>query len=126
LKLENRPIHFREIYQRLHQLAQVEDELIHHSWHRRYNLKSIKNELIKHSDFVLVGRGTYALKEWGLIGGTAKELILKFLKKEKKIRKEKLWQIISKLRPIKKSSFTIYLNEIKNLRQENDYLIYHD
>jgi len=126
LKLENRPMHFREIYQRLHQLAQVDDELIHYFWHRRYNLSSIKNELIKHPDFVLVSRGTYALKEWGFIGGTAKELILEFLKKEKKIRKEKLWQIISELRPIKKSSFTIYLNEIKNLRQEDGYLIYHD
>lgn len=123
-KLENKPLHFQEIYQKLDQLAQAEDDLIHYFWHRKYNLNSIKNELINHPDFVLVGRGVYGLREWRLVEGTAKDLILGFLKTRKKISKEELWQKISELRSIKKSTFNIYLKEIKNLKQENNYLIY--
>jgi len=126
LRLEKRPMHFKEIYQKLHQLAKIEDDLIHYFWHKTYNPNSIKNELLKHREFVLVSRGTYGLKEWGLTEGTAKDLILKLLKQEKRIHKEKLWQTISNLRLIKRTSFNIYLKKIKNLKQENDYLIYHD
>jgi len=125
LRLEKKPMHFQEIYKKLHQLAKIEDDLIHYFWHKTYNPNSIKNELLKHQEFVLVGRGTYGLREWDLVEGTAKDLILKFLKQEKKIHKEKLWQKISNLRSIKRSSFNIYLKTIKNLKQENDYLIYH-
>jgi len=61
-KLEKKPLHFREIYQKLDELAKIEDELIHYSWHKNYNVNSIKNELIRHPDFVLVKRGVYYLK----------------------------------------------------------------
>jgi hypothetical protein len=61
-KLEKRPLHFREIYQKLHELAKIEDESIHYFWHKNYNVNSIKNELIRHPDFVLVKRGIYYLK----------------------------------------------------------------
>jgi hypothetical protein len=61
-KLEKRPLHFREIYQKLHELAKIEDEAIHYFWHKNYNVNSIKNELIRHPDFILVKRGVYYLK----------------------------------------------------------------
>ncbi|MCK5460822.1 hypothetical protein KAI58_02465 [Candidatus Gracilibacteria bacterium] len=37
--------------------------------------QAIHNELIRHDDFVLVGRGIYALNEWGLPSGTVCDLI---------------------------------------------------
>ena len=37
--------------------------------------QDIHNELIRHDDFVLVGRGIYALNEWGLPSGTVCDLI---------------------------------------------------
>ena len=61
-KLEKKPLHFREIYQKLHKLSEIKDELIHYFWHKNYNINSIKNELIRHPDFVLVKRGVYYLK----------------------------------------------------------------
>ncbi|GIW67207.1 MAG: hypothetical protein KatS3mg096_075 [Candidatus Parcubacteria bacterium] len=61
-KLERRPMHFKEIYQKLHQLAKVEDESIHYYWHKTYNPNSIRNELIKHNEFVLIKPGVYVLK----------------------------------------------------------------
>jgi len=61
-KLEKKPLHFREIYQKLHELAKIKDESIHYFWHKNYNINSIRNELIRHPDFVLIKRGVYCLK----------------------------------------------------------------
>jgi hypothetical protein len=61
-KLEKKPFHFREIYQKLHELARIEDESIHYFWHKNYNINSIKNELIRQPDFILIKRGVYYLR----------------------------------------------------------------
>jgi hypothetical protein len=62
-KLEKKPLHFREIYQKLDELSKVEDEVIHYFWHRNYNINSIKNELIRHKDFIAIKKGFYYLKD---------------------------------------------------------------
>jgi hypothetical protein len=40
----------------------------------------VHNELIRNKDFVLVGRGIYALKEWGYEPGTVSHVIEAILK----------------------------------------------
>jgi predicted DNA-binding protein YlxM (UPF0122 family) len=122
LKKEQKPLHYSEIYKTLHNLEKFED--VSERWFKKYNINSLRNELIKHPEFVLVGRGKYGLKEWGLVEGTAKELIIKILKERKRIEKEKLWQIISSLKEIKPSSFYLYLKQMKNVREVNGYLEY--
>lgn len=37
--------------------------------------QAIHNELIRHEEFVLVGRGQYGLKEWGMVEGTVCDVI---------------------------------------------------
>lgn len=44
--------------------------------------QAIHNELIKDGRFVLIGRGIYALKEWGYKKGTVADIIAAVLKKE--------------------------------------------
>lgn len=44
--------------------------------------QAIHNELIKDKRFVLVGRGIYALKEWGYKKGTVADIIADVLRKE--------------------------------------------
>jgi hypothetical protein len=61
-KIEKRPLHFKEIYQKLNEITTIKDPMIHYLWYKNYNLNSIKNELIRHPDFVLVKRGVYYLK----------------------------------------------------------------
>lgn len=127
LKNENRPLHFTSIHKKLKEFQEKDDEFLSFSWKRDYNVKSIKNELIKNPKFILVGKGTYALKEWGLLPGTSKEVLVKFLKKYKKIKIEDLWNLVSKHRPIKKTSFYIYLKDLKNkIERRDNFLIYHD
>jgi DNA-directed RNA polymerase delta subunit len=43
--------------------------------------QAIHNELIKDKRFVLIGRGIYALKEWGYEKGTVADIISDVLKK---------------------------------------------
>ncbi len=44
--------------------------------------QAIHNELIKDKRFVLIGRGIYALREWGYKKGTVADVITQILKKE--------------------------------------------
>ncbi|MFA7244393.1 MAG: HTH domain-containing protein [Patescibacteria group bacterium] len=43
---------------------------------------TVHNELIADARFVLIGRGIYALKEWGYAPGTVKDIIIAVLKQE--------------------------------------------
>jgi len=124
LENEGKPLHFKEITEKLNSSVDIKDDLVNNYWRKKYNFNSVKNELIKHNEFVLVGKGFYALKEWNLTAGTAKEVLLNLLKKNKKILKEKLWQEVSSSKILKRTSFEIYLKKIQNLRQEGEYLIY--
>lgn len=72
-------------------------------------LQTVHNELIRDQRFILVGRGTYALAEWGYYPGQVREVIYKVLKEAKKpLTKEKILEKVLKQRLVKKN--TIFLN----------------
>lgn len=72
--------------------------------------QTVHNELIKDSNrFVLVGRGLYALKEWGYEPGTVKDVIQSILKKENSgMEKEAIVTAVLSRRFVKEN--TILLN----------------
>ena len=71
--------------------------------------QAIHNELIKDSRFVLVGRGIYALKEWGYSKGTVADVITDVLKKAgKPLHREEIVKEVLKSRYVKET--TILLN----------------
>ena len=69
----NKPMHFSDIA-----------KSIKASGFKRKDVttQAIHNELIKDKRFVLVGRGIYALKEWGYEKGTVADIISEILRKE--------------------------------------------
>lgn len=72
-------------------------------------VESLHNELIKDPRFVLIGRGIYALREWGYVPGEVKEIILKILKeKGRPMTKEEILKEIQKQRIVK--PMTVFLN----------------
>ena len=72
LKRHNKPLHFRKI-----------TDHINLYWVNKKSLpQTVHNELIKDDRFVLVGRGTYGLTEWGLKGGTVREIIFNLFKEK--------------------------------------------
>ena len=93
-KREQKPLHFIDI-------ANLIDNNAH--------AQTVHNELIKDERFVLVGRGTYALREWGYEPGTVREIISKILEEEKTpVSKEQLLKKVQKQRLVKDN--TILLN----------------
>ncbi len=86
------------------------------------NFQTVHNKLIKDPQFVLVGRGIYALKEWGYEPGTVQELISNILKQEKQplSKKEILEKILSQ-RQVKPSTVILNLGNKKFfLKSEDD------
>lgn len=71
--------------------------------------QAIHNELIKDKRFVLIGRGIYALKEWGYEKGTVADIITEVLKKSgEPLHRDEIVKQVLKSRYVKET--TILLN----------------
>jgi len=71
--------------------------------------QAIHNELIKDKRFVLIGRGIYALKEWGYKKGTVADVIAEVLHKEGgPLHRDEIVRRVLKSRQVKET--TILLN----------------
>ncbi len=71
--------------------------------------QAIHNELIKDGRFVLIGRGIYALKEWGYKKGTVADIITEVLKKAgEPLHRDEIVKRVLKSRYVKET--TILLN----------------
>jgi predicted Zn-ribbon and HTH transcriptional regulator len=105
-KKEKRPLHFREV-----------TELINSSKDKKISqpralVQTVHNELIKDSRFVLVGRGLYALREWGYSPGTVQEIIAQILKENQRpLSKEEIIEKVLQQRIVKPNTILINLNK---------------
>jgi hypothetical protein len=71
--------------------------------------QAIHNELIKDKRFVLIGRGIYALREWGYNRGTVADVIAEVLRKEGgPLHRDEIVKRVLKSRHVKET--TILLN----------------
>ncbi len=100
LQEKHEPMHFSEIAKAIRES----------DFKRRdVTVQAIHNELIKDSRFVLIGRGIYALKEWGYKKGTVADIIIEVLKKEGgPLHRDEIVKRVLKLRQVKET--TILLN----------------
>jgi predicted Zn-ribbon and HTH transcriptional regulator len=100
LHVNGKPLHFNEIA-----------KAIKGSEFKRKDVttQAIHNELIKDSRFVLIGRGIYALKEWGYAKGTVADIITDVLKKaDEPLHRDEIVKRVLKSRQVKET--TILLN----------------
>ena len=103
LRRAKKPMHFVNIAE-----AIVESKFDH----KKVTVQAVHNELIRYPQFVLVGRGLYALKEWGYEEGTVTDIIESLLKKKSPMTKQDIIKGVLKQRQVKKG--TISLNLQKN------------
>ncbi len=97
-KKEGKPLHFREV-------AGLIDSALPQTVH---------NELIKDSRFVLVGRGIYALEEWGYERGVVKDIIFKILKEANKpLAKGEILEKTLRQRLVKENTILLNLSNKK-------------
>lgn len=111
-KKEEKPLHFRTI-------AQLIDQMGLGGGERKAHAQTVHNELIKDQRFVLVGRGTYALKEWGYVPGTIKEVITRVLKEKNGAPQEDVVKEVLAQRLVAKNTVLINLNN-KKFFHKND------
>ncbi len=102
LKKTTQPLHFVEIANKIIESA-FDKKVV--------TVQAVHNELIRYDQFVLVGRGLYALKEWGYKKGTVSEIIESLLKKKSPMSKQDIINGVLKQRQVKKGTISLNLQK---------------
>lgn len=103
------PMHFREVA-----------KAIQDTFGKKTHVATTHNELIKDSRFVLVGRGYYALAEWGYKPGVVREVIKEIIQKEGPLTKEDIVDRVLKERFLKKNTILVNLQNPKYFTKLSD------
>lgn len=109
MKQHGSPMHFSEVTQ-----------AIKKNLSEPAHLQTVHNELIKDDRFVLVGRGLYALREWGYQPGTVKDVIKNILASSGPLPKEKVIEKVLKERHVKTATILINLQDKRNFKSLDD------
>jgi len=103
-KKEEKPLHFADVANLIEKLPFPSQSKIHTA--------TVHNELIKDERFVLVGRGLYALKEWGYEPGVVKDIIIKTLRDSKKsLSKKEILDKVLEQRLVKENTIALNLQD---------------
>ena len=103
LKKTGEPLHFMDIANRIRD-AEFD--------HKNVTVQAVHNELIRYPEFVLVGRGLYALKEWGYEPGTVADVIEKILKDKGPLSKKEIIAEVAKQRTVKVGTISLNLQKM--------------
>ncbi|MEI7777444.1 MAG: sigma factor-like helix-turn-helix DNA-binding protein [bacterium] len=103
------PIHFKEVAKAIGEM-----------FNKKAHVATTHNELIKDPRFVLVGRGLYALSEWGYLSGVVKEVIKKVLEKHGPLTKDEIIAKVLKERYVKKNTVLVNLQNPKFFKKDKE------
>ncbi|MEI6238673.1 MAG: sigma factor-like helix-turn-helix DNA-binding protein [bacterium] len=103
------PIHFREVAKQIEKLFK-----------KKAHVATTHNELIKDPRFVLVGRGLYALSEWGYMAGVVRDVIKNILLKHGPLPKEEIIEKVLKERYVKENTIMVNLQNQKYFKKGSD------
>lgn len=103
LKKAGRPMHFTDIAGKISDLATNPKQV---------TTQAVHNELIKDKRFVLIGRGIYALAEWGYRSGTVSDIIEEILREENgPLSKDEIVKRVLARRQVKTTTIVLNLQE---------------
>jgi hypothetical protein len=108
LKRHGSPMHFTEVAETIEKLFK-----------REAHPATTHNELIKDERFVLVGRGLYALKEWGYQPGVVRDVIANVLKKDGPLSKQEIIERVKRERYVKDATVLVNLQSPLFVRQSD-------
>ena len=105
LKQVGTPLHFTDIAERI-RTAKFD--------HKRVTDQAVHNELINGGEFVLIGRGIYALKDWGYIEGTVADVIADVLQKaDGPLEREAIVEAVLAQRQVSRNTILINLQDTR-------------
>ncbi|OGG78322.1 hypothetical protein A3A36_00795 [Candidatus Kaiserbacteria bacterium RIFCSPLOWO2_01_FULL_52_12b] len=87
---------------------------------KKAHVATTHNELIKDPRFVLVGRGLYALTEWGYKPGVVRDVIREALEKEGPMKKDEIIRHVKKARFVKDNTILVNLNDPRYFKRLKD------
>ena len=117
LKQQGRPSHFKEIAVLI---AKLQENLVLQK-KKAVLPQTVHNELIKDPRFVLIGRGTYGLSDWGLAPGTVKDVMRLILANNgKTMPKTKLIAETLERRQVKESTVALNLQDQRYFLKNQD------
>jgi len=112
LKKHGKPLHFRFVVDKINEKFKS---------NKKAHPQTVHNELIKDNKFILVGRGTYALSEWGYKPGTVSDVLARILKDNKSpMKKEEIVEAVLKERDVKENTIMLNLQNNNNFEKMND------
>jgi hypothetical protein len=100
VKRHGSPMHFREVAESIKEL-----------FDRKAHVATCHNELIKDRRFVLVGRGLYALSEWGYSAGVVKDVLQEIIKKYGPLTRDEIIDKVRKERYVKDNTIIVNLQD---------------
>ena len=117
LETHKEPMHFSDIAREIKE-----------SNFKRKNVtvQAIHNELIKDPRFILIGRGIYALSNWGYKKGTISEIITGILEKaEEPLTREEIVKQVLRVRKVKETTILLNLQNKKLFKKvdRNSYTL---
>lgn len=111
LKKHTKPLHFRLITQHINEAKFAP---------KKSHPLTVHNELIKDDRFVLVGRGVYALKEWGYEAGTVRDVLKNLIRKNGALPLDSLTQLVAAQRIVKENTILLNLQNRQHFLKSTD------
>lgn len=114
VKRHGSPMHFKEVA-----------ESIKNLFGKKAHVATTHNELIKDQRFVLVGRGLYALSEWGYSAGVVKDVLRQILATHGPLTREEIIDKVRKERYVKDNTIIVNLQDTALFRKlpDGQYLL---
>lgn len=109
LRKHGSPMHFTEVA-----------KAIGEYFDKRAHIATTHNELIKDKRFVLVGRGLYALSEWGYSTGVVRDVITEVLKKHGALTREDVVDKVMRERYVKPNTILVNLQNPKYFKKNKE------
>jgi hypothetical protein len=109
VKRHGSPMHFKEVAESIKEL-----------FGKKAHVATTHNELIKDNRFVLVGRGLYALTEWGYSAGVVKDVLSEILSKHGPLTREEIIDKVRKERYVKDNTIVVNLQDQKLFKRLAD------
>ncbi len=109
VKRHGAPMHFSEVAKAIGTL-----------FSKKAHIATTHNELIKDPRFVLVGRGLYALTEWGYTPGVVRDVIRETLERTGPLKKDDIIRHVKKARFVKDNTILVNLNDSRYFKRLKD------
>ncbi len=109
VKRHGAPMHFSDVAKTIGAL-----------FSKKAHIATTHNELIKDPRFVLVGRGLYALTEWGYTPGVVRDVIRETIEEKGPMKKDEIIKHVKKARFVKDNTILVNLNDSRYFKRLKD------